>query len=93
MVAALHALLPECKLNDWFMKIVSDGTGKTFENEHNRRGLEVTRPMLEAFFQARFFLEMAVRYGKEAESAEFVAERLGGVLVFIRAQVMRTSPA
>jgi hypothetical protein len=68
IVAVLQALLPERRLNDWFMKIVSDGTGKAFENEHNRRWLEVTRPMLEAFFQARFFLEMAVRYGKELQN-------------------------
>ena len=33
-----------------------------FEIEDNARWTEVTRPMLEAFFHARFFLEMAVRY-------------------------------
>ncbi len=27
--------------------------------------LEVTRPMVEAFFHAHYFLEMAVRYGKQ----------------------------
>jgi hypothetical protein len=44
---------------------VRDGTGRTFVAEHNRRWLEVTRPIVEAFFHARYFLEMAVRYGEE----------------------------
>ncbi len=65
IVAALQALAPERKLNDWFMQIVKDGTGKKFEGDHNRRWLEVTRPMVEAFFHARYFLEMGVRYGKQ----------------------------
>jgi hypothetical protein len=29
----------------------------------------VTRPIVEAFFHARFFLEMAVRYGNELDKA------------------------
>lgn len=33
-----------------------------FKTEDNARWTEVTRPILEAFFHARFFLEMAVRY-------------------------------
>jgi hypothetical protein len=65
IVAALQALAPDRKLNDWFGQITSDGTGKTFKLEDNRHWLEVTRPIVEAFFHARFFLEMAVRYGKE----------------------------
>jgi len=64
IVTSLQALAPERKLNDWFVRIVSEGTGKTFELEHNRRWLEVTRPIVEAFFHARYFLEMAVRYGQ-----------------------------
>ena len=49
------------------MQIVGEGTGTAFEPGHNRRWLEVTRPILEAFFHARYFLEMAVRYGRELE--------------------------
>jgi hypothetical protein len=45
-----------------FVEIVRAGTGKAFKREDNERWLEVTRPILEAFFHARFFLEMAVRY-------------------------------
>lgn len=67
IVASLQALAPDRKLNEDFVKIVSEGTGKEFEPSHNRRWAEETRPILEAFFHARFFLEMAVRYGKTLE--------------------------
>jgi hypothetical protein len=63
MVAALARLAPDRKLNDWFMTIVNEGTSVTFELEHNRCWLVVARPIVEAFFHARYFLEMAVRYG------------------------------
>ncbi|MBI2403373.1 MAG: hypothetical protein HYV20_11705 [Gemmatimonadetes bacterium] len=65
MVAALQALAPERQLNESFVAIVREGTGKRFEPGHNRQWLEVTRPIVEAFFHAQYFLEMAVRYGKE----------------------------
>ena len=68
IVSALHALAPELELNPWFKEIVAAGTNKQFEYEHNKRWLEVTRPMVEAFFHAKFFLDMAVRYGKELEA-------------------------
>ncbi len=64
IVAALQALAPERRLNPSFTQIVSEGTGREFEAEDNRYWLEITRPMVEAFFHARFFLEMAVRHGK-----------------------------
>lgn len=62
ILAALTDLAPERPLNPWFLEIVSRGTSHKFVAEHNSRWTEVTRPMLEAFFHARFFLEMAVRY-------------------------------
>jgi hypothetical protein len=65
IVSALQALAPDRKLNEWFMQIVGEGTGQAFKMEHNRQWLTATRPIVEAFFHARFFLEMAVRYGKE----------------------------
>jgi hypothetical protein len=68
MVAALQALAPGRALNEWFLRIVRDGTGHVFEPDHNRRWLEETRPILEAFFHARYFLEMAVRYGGTLEA-------------------------
>ncbi len=49
-------------LDKWFMEIMRAGTGIGFQHEHNDRWTEVTRPIVEAFFHARFFLEMAVKY-------------------------------
>ena len=67
IVERLRALAPDLTLNEWFMNIVREGTGKTFSTEHNKNWLAATRPIVEAFFHARFFLEMAVKYGKELE--------------------------
>jgi hypothetical protein len=49
-------------LNPWFLQIVGGGTGRTFDLDDNARWTEATRPILEAFFHARYFVEMAVRY-------------------------------
>ncbi len=65
IVAKLQGLAPSRTLNDWFMQIVQEGTGKTFAPEDNQQWLAVTRPIVEAFFHARYFLEMAVKYAKE----------------------------
>lgn len=56
-------------LHPWFMEIIKSGTGKTFKLDDNQNWLSVTRPIVEAFFYAKYFLEMAVRYGKELEVA------------------------
>jgi len=63
IVQELGQLVPGQPLNPCFLEIVRQGTGKRFAPEDNSRWTEVTRPILEAFFHARFFLEMAVRYG------------------------------
>lgn len=62
IVSRLQALAPDLPLNPWFVQIVESGTGKEWKPEDNARWTEVTRPILEAFFHARFFLEMAVRH-------------------------------
>ena len=71
IVAALSALRPDPDrpLNEWFMTIIGEGTGKIFEPTHNQRWLTETRPIVEAFFHARFFLEMAVKYGRGFEGS------------------------
>ena len=69
IVASLQALAPETPLNSWFLAILESGTGKTFESSQNKDWVNVTRPIVEAFFHARYFLEMAVRYGRELEDA------------------------
>ncbi len=65
IVNALQALAPSLRLNEWFIRIVQEGTGKAFEPKDNQNWLQVTRPILEAFFHARYFLEMAVKYAQE----------------------------
>ncbi len=62
IVSVLESLAPDCPLNPWFRQIVEQGTGKSFKQDHNADWTRITRPILEAFFHARFFLEMAVRY-------------------------------
>lgn len=56
-------------LNKDFMTIIQDGTGKTFDLAHNKEWLSHTRPIIEAFLHAKYFLEMAVKYGKELKEA------------------------
>lgn len=65
IVKQLQALAPHLPLNEWFMEVVKQGTGKEFTPADNANWLPVTRPILEAFFHARYFLEMACKYGRE----------------------------
>jgi len=69
IVEELKALAPGAPLNEWFVQIVNEGTGKKFKLEDNRNWLEVTRPIVEAFFHALYFLQMAIKYGKELKAA------------------------
>ena len=62
IVTALRDLMPDRPLNEFFLEIVAAGTGKQFSVEQNPEWTRHTRPILEAFFHARYFLEMAVRY-------------------------------
>jgi hypothetical protein len=62
IVRELEGLCPGRSLNPWFAQIIREGTGKRFESADNPAWLVVTRPIVEAFFHARYFLEMAVRY-------------------------------
>lgn len=65
IVSELMRLAPGLKLNEWFGEILAEGTGKVFDQSHNRSWLLHTRPIVEAFFHARYFLEMAVRSARE----------------------------
>ncbi len=71
IVEALKLIAPEgttfCKE---FEEIYQAGaSGKKFEMEHNQNWTAHTRVFVEAFFHAKFFLEMAVKYGQELEKA------------------------
>ena len=65
VVDSLIGLAPHDYLNSSFVKIVIEGTGREFTMEMNKRWAENTRPILEAFFHARYFLEMVCKYGEE----------------------------
>jgi hypothetical protein len=56
-------------LNKFFLEILEGGTGKIFESSHNKEWSKNCRPILEAFFHAKYFLEMAIKYGKELDEA------------------------
>jgi hypothetical protein len=68
IVTALKGLLPDRLLDAWFMKIVEEGTGRSFEPSHNKDWPVYTRPMLEAYWHARYMLGMVVRYGEQFET-------------------------
>jgi hypothetical protein len=65
VVEALRDLAPHLALNPWFLEIVREGTGKEFDLKANRRWLQETRPIVEAFFHSRYFLEMLLKYGTD----------------------------
>ena len=56
------------QLCEWFEQIVSEGTGAEFEAEHNKNWPDHTRPIVEAFLHARYFLKMMAKYGRELDS-------------------------
>ncbi|MEK6321479.1 MAG: hypothetical protein AABN33_07330 [Acidobacteriota bacterium] len=71
IVAALQSVAPSATtFSPMFEEIYQAGaSGKQFEIEHNQQSTLHTRIFLEAFFHAKFFLEMAVKYGKELQAA------------------------
>ena len=60
-------------LNAQFMNIVKEGTNKHWKKKDNKNWDKINRPMLEAYFHARFFLEMMYKYGKKFKKAPEVA--------------------
>jgi hypothetical protein len=51
-----------------FEEILREGTGKIWEIEHNREWTKHTRPIVEAFFHAKYFLEMVVYWDKQEKN-------------------------
>lgn len=68
IVAMLERLLPDRPLNSWFQQIVQDGTGKQFDMSQNENWLTAAKPILEAFFHAKCFLEIATRQSEQVAS-------------------------
>jgi len=56
-------------LCEWFKQIVVAGTTKEWDSDHNREWLLQTRPIVEAFLHAKYFLDMMIKYGRELDSA------------------------
>jgi len=56
-------------INELFLEILNEGTGKTWKPSHNKEWSKICRPIIEAFLQSKFFLEMAIKYGKELNEA------------------------
>jgi hypothetical protein len=70
IVEALKKLAPNgVVFNSDYERIYQEGTGKMFKSKYNSNWHKHTRPMLEAYFHAKYFLEMAIKYGKELEHA------------------------
>jgi hypothetical protein len=67
IVESLQSLAPHLTLHSWFTQIVDEGATEQFSMEVNQRWTEATRPILEAFFHARYFLKMVCKYGNELE--------------------------
>lgn len=53
------------QINPWFTDIIAAGTNKTFDLSHNKEWVHHTRPLVDAYFHARFMLDMVVKYGHE----------------------------
>lgn len=61
--------------NEMFLEIISKGAGNiSWEREHNKKWSKTCRPFLEAFFHSRYFIEVAVKYGKKYEIIPEVIE-------------------
>jgi hypothetical protein len=71
IVEALRSVAPTgTTFSPMFEEIYQAGaSGKQFDLEHNQQWTSHTRVFLEAFFHAKYFLEMAVKYGKELQAA------------------------
>ncbi|MCY3022559.1 MAG: hypothetical protein NTW87_26565 [Planctomycetota bacterium] len=67
IVKELKALLPGRPLNKMFVTIVESGTGIDYEAKHDENWLGEPRQIVDTFLHARFFLEMAVKYGRDLE--------------------------
>lgn len=71
IVGALAALNPKgsdvALLNTRFVLLYQEGTTQTFSTgRSNANWSGETRPIVEAFFHAKFFLEMAVKYADDS---------------------------
>ena len=69
IVQGLQSLCPDRPLNEAFSRILKGGTGLSSQGTIGAERTAQERHILEAFFHARYFLEMAIRYGKSLNVA------------------------
>lgn len=67
IVEKLIFLMPDEKINPWFLEIYNNGTNKNFNLKVNNNWVAETKPLLEAYFHAKMFLDMAIKYGEELD--------------------------
>jgi hypothetical protein len=62
MYEALKMVSPNNdQLNPWFEDIIKNGTGKVFELSFNKDWVTHTKPIVDAFLHAKFFLEQVLK--------------------------------
>jgi hypothetical protein len=72
-----------CEMNSDFKRIYEAGQGIVFKSSHNKDWDKYTRPQLEAFLHAKYFLEMAIKYGEQLKEApQYLPSGWAGVLYF-----------
>ncbi|MGD0696503.1 MAG: hypothetical protein ABSB82_16910 [Terriglobia bacterium] len=73
MADALAAIAPEGRpFGGLFGEMLRRGTGREFSLADNQHWVERAGPIVEAFFHARYFVEMAVKYAELAEPPEML---------------------
>jgi len=59
----------ECGLDSYYNEICAEGTGIEFDTDHNREWTRHTRPIMEAYFHSKMFLDLMIKCGEGMESA------------------------
>jgi hypothetical protein len=66
-----------------FVRIYEQGTSKGFTQDTNENWEAETRPILEAFWHAKYFLEQAIRYGKVIDGPEYMLPSGWAALLYL----------
>lgn len=83
IVQHLRQLAPNRPLNPWFEQIITEGTTNEMSARTNERWIEATRPILEAFFHAKFMLEMAVQSARELSAPPLLLRSSWAALLYL----------
>jgi len=74
IVSELALLAPHLSFTSQFEEIFRNGTGRKFSESSNDHWSAEVRPLIEAYFHARYFLDMVVKYGETLQ--RFIAREL-----------------